>query len=236
MPRVSAAHEQHVRDRIIRAALTVFDERGYHRATMQDVVRASGLSVGAIYTYFSGKDELFLATCDLSSGQGLGELADRLAVGGSTAERLAIAIAFFLDTMEPTGDGLPGSATYLVQAWAEIDAAPAVREMLQRRRQQLTTVGQMLLHEGLVRGELPTWLDPEATALAYGALLDGLLLQRIEAGESWTRADAERRAFAILELILAAADAPARPTVPRPDARPFSLAGEPAFPASRLAS
>ena len=232
MPRVSAAHEQQVRDRIIAAALMVFNEHGYHRATMQDVVRASGLSVGAIYTYFKGKDELFLATCDLSSGRGLGELADRLASGRSTAEKLAIAIGFFLDTMDPTEDGLPGSATYLVQAWAEA-AAPAVREMLGRRREQLSTVGQLLLREGIARGELPGWMDAEATSLAYGALLDGLLLQRLEAGDAWSRVEAERRAFALLELALAATAEPARPNVPRPAARPFSLGGdEPA----RLAS
>ena len=71
MPRVTAAHEREVRERIIRAAIGVFDDRGYHRATMQDVVRASGLSVGAIYTYFGGKDELFLAACDLSMDQGV---------------------------------------------------------------------------------------------------------------------------------------------------------------------
>ena len=51
MPRVSQEHEQAVRDRIVRAALQVFAERGFHRATMQDIVLASGLSVGAMDTY-----------------------------------------------------------------------------------------------------------------------------------------------------------------------------------------
>ncbi len=70
MPRISAAHEQQVRDRIVRAAIDVFAEKGYHRATIADVVRESGLSVGAIYTYFSGKDELFLPELrpDLGAG------------------------------------------------------------------------------------------------------------------------------------------------------------------------
>ena len=128
MPRVSAAHEQEVRDRIVLAALRVFAERGYHRATMQDVVRESGLSVGAIYTYFAGKDELFLATCDLSANQGLGELGRRLARGRTTAEKLAIAVGFFLDAVidadadaDAADRDLPGDAgtAYLVQAWAE---------------------------------------------------------------------------------------------------------------------
>ena len=82
MPRVSAAHEQQVRDRIVRAAIGVFSDKGYHRSTIQDVVRASGLSVGAIYTHFSGKDELFLASCSLSMDRGFGELGDRLARSG----------------------------------------------------------------------------------------------------------------------------------------------------------
>ena len=47
--------------RIVAAAVRVFAEKGYHGATMQDVVRESGLSIGAMYTYFKGKDELFLA-------------------------------------------------------------------------------------------------------------------------------------------------------------------------------
>ena len=89
MPRVTAAHEQEVRDRIVHAALRVFGERGFHGATMQDVVRESGLSVGAIYTWFKGKDDLFLAACDLASGRGFGELAARLASGRSVAEKLA---------------------------------------------------------------------------------------------------------------------------------------------------
>ncbi len=78
MPRVSAQHEQAVRDRIVRAAIEVFAEHGFHRATMQDIVRKSGLSVGAIYTYFKSKSELILAGCDLITDQELGELRDRL--------------------------------------------------------------------------------------------------------------------------------------------------------------
>ena len=104
MPRVSAAHEQAVRTRIVESALRVFAEKGYHGATIGDVVRDSGLSVGAIYTYFHGKDELFLATCEFSSGEGLGELGNRLVRGRTVAEKLAIAVGFFLDSMV----GLPG--------------------------------------------------------------------------------------------------------------------------------
>ena len=133
MPRVSAAHEQEVRERIVVAALRVFGERGFHGATIADVVRESGLSVGAIYTYFTGKDDLFLATCDLASGRGLGELAARLPAGRTVAEKLAIAVGFYFDTAEGVSLEGPGNADFLVQAWAQTDE-PATREMLRRRR------------------------------------------------------------------------------------------------------
>ncbi len=144
MPRVSAAHEEEVRRRIVAAALRVFAEKGFHRATMQDVVRESGLSVGAIYTYFKSKDELFLASCDLSAGQGIGELGERLTAGRTLAERIAISVGYFLDGVDDVGDA-PGLARFLVQAWAEAEGEPAVREMLVRRREQLATVGQILI-------------------------------------------------------------------------------------------
>ena len=218
MPRVSAAHEQEIRARIVVASLRVFAELGYRRATMQDIVRASGLSVGAIYTYFKSKDELFLAGCDLTNDASLGELAERLAGEHTTAEKLAIGVGYFLDSIDAFGD-LPGMGPFVVQAWSEASREPAVRETLIRRREQLVTVGQMLLREGMARGEVPAWMDPEAVATAYMAMLDGLILLRVEEGASYRRADAERRALAMLQLVLAAAGVEAPPAVPAVAAR-----------------
>src|SRR6185436_16954516 len=153
VPRVSAAHEQEVRTRILDAAMRVFAEKGYHDSTIADVVRESGLSVGAIYTYFSGKDELIRLTCDHIAARGLDELAVRLAPATTTAERLAIAIRLYVETIDEY-DGAPGQVT-LVQAWAEADREPGVREMLAARRERLAGAGQMLLRQGVISGELP---------------------------------------------------------------------------------
>ena len=201
MPRLTAAQEQHVRDRIIRAAVAVFAEKGYHRATIADVVARSGLSVGAIYTHFTGKEELFLQSCDLISGQGLDELAARLAPLTSTAERLRAAVAYYVETIDEFDDA-PGQVG-LVRAWAEAGEEPGVREMLVRRRERLLGAAQLLLREGIARGELPDWLDVDGFARGFMALLDGLLLQRIEAGEGYRPEEATRRATAVLDVLLA---------------------------------
>jgi AcrR family transcriptional regulator len=201
VPRLSAAQEQQVRDRIIRAAVAVFAEKGYHRATIADVVARAGLSVGAIYTHFSGKDELFLHSCDLISGQGLDELAARLAPLTRTADRLRAAIAYYVESIDDFG-GQPGQVS-LVRAWAEAGDEPGVREMLGRRRERLLGAAQLLLSEGIARGELPEWLDVDGFARGFMALLDGLLLQRIEAGDAYRPEESVRRANAILDILLA---------------------------------
>ena len=210
MPRLSAAQEQQVRDRIIRAAVQVFSEKGYHRATIADVVGRSGLSVGAIYTHFTGKEELFLHSCDLISGQGLDELAIRLAPLTSTADRLSMAIAYYVESIDEF-QGAPGQVG-LVRAWAEAGEEPGVREMLARRRERLVGAAQLLLREGIAHGELPSWIDVDGLARGFLALLDGLLLQRIEAGDSYRPEESIRRATALLDVLLASA-AVERPAV-----------------------
>ena len=210
MPRLTPATEAAVRDRIIRAAVAVFAEKGYHRATIADVVQRSGLSVGAIYTHFKNKDELFLMSCDLISGQSLEALAVRLAPLTSTADRLLEAIAYYVETIDEY-EGAPGQVG-LVRAWAEATDAPQVRAMLVRRREQLVATANLLLHEGVARGELPAWLDIDAFSRGFLGLLDGQLLQRIEAGDAYRPEEALRRARAVLDVLLLAARAvPAEP-------------------------
>lgn len=203
MPRISAAHEQQVRQRIITAAAEVFTEKGYQRATIADVVQRSGLSVGAIYTHFKGKDALFIHSCELISGQGLDQLAIRLAPLTTTADKLAAAAAYYVETIDEFEEA-PGQVG-LVRAWAEAPDEPEVREMLARRREQLVGAALLLLHEGVARGELPSWLDVDGYARGFLGLLDGLLLQRIEAGEGYRPEESIRRTRAVLDVLLAAA-------------------------------
>lgn len=58
MPRVSAEHMQTRRDQIARAAAAQFAERGIHSTSMANIIDASGLSAGAIYRHFGGKEDI----------------------------------------------------------------------------------------------------------------------------------------------------------------------------------
>lgn len=49
------------RAQILAAATAVFAEKGFNKASMNDVVRASGLSKGGVYWHFKSKDDLLAA-------------------------------------------------------------------------------------------------------------------------------------------------------------------------------
>jgi len=53
--------ERERRAQILRAARSVFIEKGYLAARVEDVARRAGLSKGAVYFYFSSKRDLFTA-------------------------------------------------------------------------------------------------------------------------------------------------------------------------------
>src|SRR5438477_13074821 len=49
------------RERLIAAAIEVFAEQGYEGARLQDIARTAGLTTGAVYANFRGKNELLSA-------------------------------------------------------------------------------------------------------------------------------------------------------------------------------
>ena len=46
------------KNKIISSAAKLFSERGYDETTLQDIMKLSGLSKGAIYHYFKSKQEI----------------------------------------------------------------------------------------------------------------------------------------------------------------------------------
>jgi len=61
MARVSQAHLDARRRQILDGAARCFARNGFHATSMQDVLKEAGLSAGAVYRYFSSKEELIAA-------------------------------------------------------------------------------------------------------------------------------------------------------------------------------
>ena len=52
---------EETRGRILEAALLVFRERGFEKATMREIATEAGVAVGAAYYYFDSKDAIVMA-------------------------------------------------------------------------------------------------------------------------------------------------------------------------------
>jgi AcrR family transcriptional regulator len=63
--------KEHVRERILSAALDVFAARGFRAATMAEIAREAGVATGNLYRYFPDKDTLFHAVVPRSFADAL---------------------------------------------------------------------------------------------------------------------------------------------------------------------
>src|SRR4029453_1374990 len=55
------------REQIAEAAMRVFAQKGYMRATNKDIAREAGITTGLIYHYFDSKEALLKALVELRS-------------------------------------------------------------------------------------------------------------------------------------------------------------------------
>jgi AcrR family transcriptional regulator len=60
LPRITEKQRDARREQILAAAWKCFHRRGIHATSMEQIIREAGLSAGAVYLYFKGKDDLIL--------------------------------------------------------------------------------------------------------------------------------------------------------------------------------
>src|SRR3712207_1783074 len=77
------------RRRLLEAAISVVAERGFHAASVDAIAPEAGYSVGAIYSNFGGKDDLFMAVFDEHAAWFESVLSDPSADGSAIEAMLA---------------------------------------------------------------------------------------------------------------------------------------------------
>ena len=93
------AKGEDTRERIYRTALTLFRERGFDATTMRDIAAAAGMSLGAAYHYFPGKDAIVLAYYDRVSLEHARQVAEQARSPRKLADRLSIAFQSKLEIL-----------------------------------------------------------------------------------------------------------------------------------------
>jgi TetR/AcrR family transcriptional regulator, repressor for uid operon len=75
MPKLKPDIQRARREHILDAAERCFAHAGFHRTTMQDICKEAGVSPGALYVYFTNKEDLIAGICERDRA----EFAERFA-------------------------------------------------------------------------------------------------------------------------------------------------------------
>ena len=179
MPRVSQQHRDARRDQILSAARRCFLRDGFHATSMQDLFAESGLSAGAVYRYFAGKDEVILAIAEDNMHEVLA-MIDQVATadpGRSVGEVVADALALVQAKHE--ADGVGGMA---VLVWSEALRNP---ELAAQLRALLTGLHADFTRLAAARpgtGDLPSGGPADAIGRTLVAIMAGTILQLTSLG------------------------------------------------------
>jgi AcrR family transcriptional regulator len=163
------------RRRLLKAAGEVFAERGYDRASLDDVADAAGLTKGAVYSSFASKDDLFYALMRE-------RISERLALVAEAVERQA-------SVGEITRDAGSGLAQLMssqrdwhllfIEFWARAVRDPGLRDEFARERHSMRTMITQFLEERAVEAQVNLPAPAEQLAVAILALSNGIAIEHI---------------------------------------------------------
>jgi AcrR family transcriptional regulator len=92
---------QETRDRILQAAIELFQERGFEATTMREVAARAGMATGAAYYYFGSKEELVLAYYMSTHEEAHEAIGRSLAVASDLRERIAAVLGARFEQVWP---------------------------------------------------------------------------------------------------------------------------------------
>ena len=176
MPKVSEAHLEARKEQIATAAFLCFARKGFHPTTMQDICAEAGLSPGAVYRYFSGKEAIIESACDeAQAARAVGLIEEALAEPDTRAMFHALAVAFYSRFDDDAADIYNRAS---LQLWAEMAVNDRVRESVGRNHNAVRAGLTQVVREAQRRGDVDAGLDAGAVAGAMVALHDGFRLQK----------------------------------------------------------
>lgn len=175
MPKVTEEHREARRQQILAAASRCFVRKGLHRTSMQDIIDESGLSTGAIYSYYKGKDEIFQAIADARHRREAQLLSDALDSAELEDALRTLAETFVAALADPQGRL---ERLVSIDLWAEAlrnrELAAIVRRGVDQPREAIADI----LRRAQQRGELPPDVDADGLARVVVAGFHGLVLQQ----------------------------------------------------------
>ena len=162
------------REQVLEQAAALFNQRGYHGASISDVMEATGLKKGGIYRHFTSKEELALEAFGFAVQKMRERFDEALADKSSALDQLRAIIAVYARI--PADPPVPGGCPILNAAVESDDGNPELKAEAQRVLSGLKQALRTILRTGQEQGELLAEIDREAFANVFVAQLEGAVM------------------------------------------------------------
>ncbi|WP_326692442.1 TetR/AcrR family transcriptional regulator [Streptomyces sp. NBC_01795] len=170
MARVSPEHLEARRRQILDGARRSFLHNGFHATSMQDVLKETGLSAGAVYRYFRSKEEI-VAVVAVEALDTIRASFDR-AVAAEVPLRpdeLFTEVFGRLEQSMGVGEDRRELPRLLLQVWGEALRNPELGEVVAEAYAHLGVQWARVVEEYQAQG----WVDPEADTVHVARALIG---------------------------------------------------------------
>ena len=173
-PKVPQAYLEARRAEILGAAHKCFMEKGFHYTTMQDIYKTTNLSPGAVYNYFSSKDEIVIAAIKGFNDWAISSLESLISENPN--ESLIKSIHFWLSLLKQNDIGKSFSVQldYYSEATRNSDIREAVLKSQDATHDRLIELIKLNQKEGLFNAKL----DPLAIARAIMGMVFGIMIHK----------------------------------------------------------
>ncbi|PLS18366.1 TetR family transcriptional regulator [Bacillus sp. M6-12] len=92
------------RNQMIKGAVALFKEKGFHRTTTREIAKAAGFSIGTLYEYIRTKEDVLYLVCDSIYDEVKDRLQKDIPINEGTLESLKLAVAFYFKVMDEMQD------------------------------------------------------------------------------------------------------------------------------------
>lgn len=175
------------RELIVKSAIHIFGQKGFHAAKIQDIADFASIGKGTVYEYFSTKDELFLAVYD----KWMDEFEAQMTASAEQHTNPVSKADALIDTAIDFYETHAQYASILLEFWAHALRSEDTHflERIREMKQTLANLGEQVTRQ-LQSVKAFTDVDAVSFSRLELGISDGIFLQWILDGKAYSLRDA----------------------------------------------
>lgn len=171
------------RERLVRAAIGVFAQRGVMAASVEEICDAAGFTRGAFYSNFDGKDDLCIAVLSERADAYLSAARSAVQTVPSTTEEAQHRIGRVLDTFAHTVVEEPEAILAMMELRLYAAREPSVRAAYIRTQDAINASFASLISQTLEQHDLRTALPVHDLLYLLHAMYDQISIDQLIQGQ-----------------------------------------------------